>query len=110
MYANLVFIIILNVWLAFTKLLSVQTETRTWDEAIALAKRFTAQMTLEEHVTGVVWSGLPGPEYGPVIVDVLYGNYNPGGRLFFTIAKNDSDYMVQILLIRTLRIIQKVFS
>ena len=48
MYANLVFIIILNVWLAFTKLVSVQTETRTWDEAIALAKRFTAQMTLEE--------------------------------------------------------------
>ncbi|CAF4271537.1 unnamed protein product, partial [Adineta steineri] len=46
MYAYIAFIII------FTKLVSIQTEpngvTRTWDEAIVLAKRFAAQLTLEE--------------------------------------------------------------
>jgi beta-glucosidase len=44
------------------------------------------------HVTAVVWSGLPGTEYGPAITDVLFGTYNPGGKLVFTLAKNDSDY------------------
>jgi beta-glucosidase len=48
------------------------------------------------NVTAVVWSGIPGPEYGPAIVDVLFGNYNPGGKLVFTIAKNDSDYGTNI--------------
>ncbi len=48
------------------------------------------------HVTAVIWSGLPGSEYGPGIVDVLFGNYNPGGKLVFTIAKNDSDYGTNI--------------
>jgi beta-glucosidase-like glycosyl hydrolase len=48
------------------------------------------------HVSAVIWSGLPGPEYGPAIVDVLFGNYNPGGKLVFTIAKNDSDYGTNI--------------
>ncbi|CAF4840027.1 unnamed protein product [Rotaria sp. Silwood1] len=48
------------------------------------------------NVTAVVWAGLPGPEYGPAIVDVLFGNYNPGGKLVFTIAKNDSDYGTNI--------------
>ncbi|CAF3967139.1 unnamed protein product [Adineta steineri] len=60
-----------------------------------------AQLNLEgwienPNVTGVVWSGLAGPEYGPTIVDVLYGKYNPGGKLVFTIAKNDSDYGTNI--------------
>jgi beta-glucosidase len=60
-----------------------------------------AQLNLEPwienpHVTAVVWSGLPGTEYGPAIVDVLFGNYNPGGKLVFTIAKNDSDYGTNI--------------
>jgi beta-glucosidase len=60
-----------------------------------------AQLNLEPwiqspHVTAVVWSGLPGTEYGQAIVDVLFGNYNPGGKLVFTIAKNDSDYGTNI--------------
>jgi beta-glucosidase len=50
----------------------------------------------DHNVTGVIWSGLPGPEYGPAIVDVLFGDYNPGGKLVFTIAKNDSDYGTDI--------------
>ncbi|CAF3858283.1 unnamed protein product [Rotaria sp. Silwood1] len=56
MYDYVVFIIILSVCVAFANVASIQTQpykvinvaTRTWDEAIALAKEFTAQMTLEE--------------------------------------------------------------
>ena len=48
------------------------------------------------NVVGVVWSGMPGSEYGPAIVDVLFGNYNPGGKLVFTLARNDSDYGTDI--------------
>ncbi|CAF1076326.1 unnamed protein product [Rotaria sordida] len=60
-----------------------------------------SQLNLEawienSNVTAVVWSGLPGPEYGSAIVDILFGNYNPGGKLVFTIAKNDSDYGTNI--------------
>jgi len=48
------------------------------------------------NVLGVVWSGMPGAEYGPAILDVLFGDYNPGGKLVFTLAKNDSDYGTDI--------------
>jgi beta-glucosidase len=48
------------------------------------------------NVVGVVWTGMPGSEYGPAIVDVLFGDYNPGGKLVFTLAKNDSDYGTDI--------------
>jgi beta-glucosidase len=48
------------------------------------------------NVTGVLWSGMPGSEYGLAIVDVLFGDYNPGGKLVFTLAKNDSDYGTDI--------------
>ncbi|CAF3869107.1 unnamed protein product [Rotaria sp. Silwood1] len=50
------------------------------------------------HVVGVVWSGLPGSEYGPALVDVLFGDYNPGGKLVFTLAKHESDYGTDISL------------
>ncbi|CAF1285611.1 unnamed protein product [Adineta ricciae] len=60
-----------------------------------------SQLNLEpwiEHpnVTGVLWSGLPGTEYGSALVDILFGDYNPGGKLVFTLAKNDSDYGTNI--------------
>jgi hypothetical protein len=48
------------------------------------------------NVSAVIWSGLPGSEYGPAIADVLFGNYNPGGKLVFTLAKNDADYGTNI--------------
>ncbi|CAF3827444.1 unnamed protein product [Adineta steineri] len=50
------------------------------------------------NVVGVIWSGLPGSEYGPAIVDVLFGDYNPGGKMVFTVAKKDSDYGTDISL------------
>ncbi|UJR34257.1 hypothetical protein I4U23_021661 [Adineta vaga] len=60
-----------------------------------------SQLNLESwidhpNVTGVIWSGLPGTEYGPALVDILFGRYNPGGKLVFTLAKNDSDYGTNI--------------
>ncbi len=62
------------------------------------------------NVTAVIWAGLPGQEsgkFGPVLVRsryyvfmhpgnalraVLYGEWNPSGKLPYTIAKIASDY------------------
>jgi len=43
----------------------------------------------------VVWAGLPGQESGNSLVDILYGDWNPSGRLPYTIPKKISDYPVQ---------------
>jgi beta-glucosidase len=45
-------------------------------------------MTWSSHpnVTAIIYAGAPGEQTGPSIVDVLYGNYNPSGRLPFSIA------------------------
>ncbi|RDX56051.1 beta-glucosidase [Lentinus brumalis] len=48
------------------------------------------------NVTALVWSGLPGQEAGNSLVDVLYGAYNPSGRLPYTIGKSITDYSAQI--------------
>jgi beta-glucosidase len=45
-----------------------------------------------ENITAVVMAGLPGQESGNSLVDVLYGEVNPSGRLPYTIAKKESDY------------------
>ena len=44
------------------------------------------------NVTALVWAGVAGQEAGNSLVDVLYGTYNPSGRLPYTIAKKESDY------------------
>jgi beta-glucosidase len=49
-----------------------------------------------ENVTAVLYSGPLGQESGNSITDVLYGDVNPSGRLIHTIAKNESDYNVDI--------------
>jgi beta-glucosidase len=49
------------------------------------------------NVKAVVWSGLPGQEAGNGLVDILYGVYNPSGRLPYTIAKAASDYSAQVI-------------
>ncbi|EIN13535.1 beta-glucosidase [Punctularia strigosozonata HHB-11173 SS5] len=49
------------------------------------------------NVTAVVWSGLAGQEAGDSLVDILYGAYNPSGRLPYTIGKSITDYPAQIL-------------
>jgi beta-glucosidase len=49
-----------------------------------------------ENVTAVIYGGLVGQESGNALADVLYGTVNPSGRLTHTIAKNESDYNVDI--------------
>ena len=49
------------------------------------------------NVTALVWAGVAGQEAGNSLVDVLYGTYNPSGRLPYTIAKAASDYGAQLV-------------
>ncbi|KAJ7163520.1 glycoside hydrolase family 3 protein [Mycena crocata] len=49
------------------------------------------------NVTAVVWSNLPGQEAGNSVTDVLYGAYNPSGRLPYTIGKSITDYAAQVI-------------
>ena len=51
------------------------------------------------NVTAILWASLPGEESGDSLVDVIYGDVNPSGRLPFTIAKNDSDYSSNVLFV-----------
>ncbi|KAH7101441.1 glycoside hydrolase family 3 protein [Auriculariales sp. MPI-PUGE-AT-0066] len=57
----------------------------------------TSQMDVEQfidnpNVTAVIWAGVQGQEVGNALVDIIYGDVNPSGRLPFTIAKKNSDY------------------
>lgn len=45
-----------------------------------------------ENVTAILAAHFPGQETGNSIVDVLYGEINPTGRLPYTIAYNATDY------------------
>ncbi|ORY19231.1 beta-glucosidase-related glycosidase [Clohesyomyces aquaticus] len=46
------------------------------------------------NITAVLFAGLPGQESGNSLVDILYGDVAPSGKLPYTIAKNESDYGV----------------
>ncbi|KAK5131956.1 hypothetical protein LTR08_000468 [Meristemomyces frigidus] len=58
--------------------------------------RLVDQWIEHENVTAVLYGGLLGQESGNSIVDVLYGDVNPSGKLISTIAKNETDYPVEI--------------
>lgn len=60
--------------------------------------RLVDQWIENENVTAVLYGGLLGQNSGSSIVDVLYGDVNPSGRLAYTIAKNESDYPVPICM------------
>ncbi|KAL5113881.1 hypothetical protein ACEQ8H_008231 [Pleosporales sp. CAS-2024a] len=45
-----------------------------------------------KNVNAIVLANLPGTESGNAIVDVLFGDVNPSGRLPYTIAKKEDDY------------------
>ncbi|KAJ7643791.1 glycoside hydrolase family 3 protein [Roridomyces roridus] len=49
------------------------------------------------NVTALVWSGLPGQEAGNSVTDILFGAYNPSGRLPYTIGKSITDYSAQVI-------------
>ncbi|KAJ9634217.1 hypothetical protein H2199_009101 [Coniosporium tulheliwenetii] len=48
------------------------------------------------NVTAILAAHFPGQESGNSIVDVLYGDVNPSGKLPYTIARNASDYNAPI--------------
>ncbi|KAJ3998417.1 glycoside hydrolase family 3 protein [Lentinula boryana] len=48
------------------------------------------------NITGVLWAGVSAAETGNAITDVLYGAFNPSGRLPYTIAKNAADYPASV--------------
>ncbi|KAG0701012.1 glycoside hydrolase superfamily [Suillus ampliporus] len=49
------------------------------------------------NVTAIVWANLGGNEAGNAITDILYGAWNPSGKLPYTIAKNPADYPAQVI-------------
>ncbi|KJA21128.1 glycoside hydrolase family 3 protein [Hypholoma sublateritium FD-334 SS-4] len=49
------------------------------------------------NITGIFYAGAPGEQTGPAIVDVIYGLYNPSGRLPFSIADDESSYGTTIV-------------
>ncbi|KAF8890743.1 glycoside hydrolase superfamily [Infundibulicybe gibba] len=49
------------------------------------------------NITAVLWAGAPGQEAGNSITDILYGDWNPSGKLPYTIAKQLADYPAQIV-------------
>ncbi|EKM83126.1 hypothetical protein AGABI1DRAFT_69320 [Agaricus bisporus var. burnettii JB137-S8] len=49
------------------------------------------------NITGIIYAGAPGEQTGPSLVDVLYGAYNPSGRLPFSIADKENDYGTAIV-------------
>ncbi|KAJ1562790.1 hypothetical protein HK405_007815 [Cladochytrium tenue] len=54
------------------------------------------------NITAVVFAMYPGQESGNSLVDVLYGDYNPSGRLPFTVANDTTDYTVSTVTTFTL--------
>ena len=50
-----------------------------------------------ENVTAILWAGLPGQESGNSLVDILYGAYNPSGKLPFTIGPTANSYGSKLL-------------
>lgn len=46
----------------------------------------------QPNVKAIVWAGLPSQENGNALVDILYGDTSPSGKLPYTIAKSATDY------------------
>jgi beta-glucosidase len=55
------------------------------------------QIVALPQVKAIVWAGLPSQESGNALVDVLWGDVSPSGKLVYTIAKSPSDYNTRIL-------------
>ncbi|RBR18125.1 uncharacterized protein FIESC28_06191 [Fusarium coffeatum] len=54
--------------------------------------RLVDQWIENPNITAVVFAHLPGQDAGRSLVEVMYGDQAPSGRLPYTVAKNESDY------------------
>lgn len=52
-----------------------------------------------DNITAILWAGLPGQESGNSLVDVLWGAYNPGGKLPFTMGPSQASYSADVLYV-----------
>jgi len=44
------------------------------------------------NITAVIYAHMPGQDSGQALVDIMYGDVSPSGRLPYTVAKRDTDY------------------
>ena len=49
------------------------------------------------NVTAVIFAHLPGQDAGRALVELMYGEQAPSGRLPYTVARNESDYSEELL-------------
>jgi beta-glucosidase len=49
------------------------------------------------NVTAILAAHMPGEQTGNSIVDILWGDVNPSGKLPYTIANNETDYNYNIV-------------
>ncbi|KAL2060995.1 hypothetical protein VTL71DRAFT_9047 [Oculimacula yallundae] len=54
--------------------------------------RLVDQWVENPNVTAVIYAHLPGQDSGAALVQLLYGDVNPSGKLPYTVAKNETDY------------------
>ncbi|KAF5240364.1 hypothetical protein FANTH_9624 [Fusarium anthophilum] len=54
--------------------------------------RLVDQWIDHPNVTAVLFAHLPGQDAGSSLVEIIYGDQSPSGRLPYTVAKNESDY------------------
>ncbi|PFH53038.1 glycoside hydrolase family 3 protein [Amanita thiersii Skay4041] len=52
---------------------------------------------LHPNITAIIYAGAPGEQTGPSLVDVISGQYNPRGRLPFSIANDEKDFGTSIV-------------
>lgn len=50
-----------------------------------------------ENITAFLWADLPGQESGNALIDIIYGNVNPSGKLPFTIGPSSQIYCSRLL-------------
>jgi beta-glucosidase len=43
---------------------------------------------IDQNVNGIIYAGYPGAQGGTAVADVLFGDYNPGGKLTLTFPKS----------------------